>query len=99
MRRTHLRGHRNILKRLLVHAGGFNLGLIMRQLVGAGTPRGLQGRLGALTALLTALARLQDRRWAILPDATTLSLPTPSDTPDDLAVAGWPESVSYTTGC
>ena len=30
MRRTHLRGHRNILKRLLVHAGGFNLGLLMR---------------------------------------------------------------------
>ena len=30
MRRTHLRGHANILKRLLVHAGGFNLGLLMR---------------------------------------------------------------------
>ena len=39
---------RELLKRLLVHAGGFNLGLIMRQLVGAGTPRGLQGRLVAL---------------------------------------------------
>jgi hypothetical protein len=25
MRRTHLRGHTNILKRLLIHAGGFNL--------------------------------------------------------------------------
>src|SRR5713226_5378355 len=24
MRRTHLRGHANILKRLLIHAGGFN---------------------------------------------------------------------------
>ena len=32
MRRTHLRGHTNILKRLLIHAGGFNLGLLMRQL-------------------------------------------------------------------
>ena len=31
MRRTHLRGHDNILKRLLIHAGGFNLGLVMRQ--------------------------------------------------------------------
>ena len=30
MRRTHLRGHTNILKRLLIHAGGFNLGLVMR---------------------------------------------------------------------
>ena len=32
MRRTHLRGHPNILKRLLIHAGGFNLGLVMRQI-------------------------------------------------------------------
>src|ERR1700692_3260980 len=30
MRRTHLRGHTNILKRLLIHAGGFNLGLLLR---------------------------------------------------------------------
>ena len=43
MRRTHLRGHQNILKRLLVHAGAFNLGLLMRQAFGRGTPRGLQG--------------------------------------------------------
>ena len=47
LRRTHLRGHANILKRLLVHVGGFNLGLLMRTLFGVGTPRGLQGRLAA----------------------------------------------------
>src|SRR5881397_1209740 len=44
LRRTHLRGHQNILKRLLVHAGAFNLGLLMRKAFGRGTPRGLQGR-------------------------------------------------------
>ena len=33
MRRTHLRGHTNILKRLLIHASAFNLGLMMRQLI------------------------------------------------------------------
>ena len=44
MRRTHLRGHTNILKRQLIHAGGFNLGLVMRRLIGSGTPRGLQDR-------------------------------------------------------
>ena len=44
MRRVHLRGHSNILKRLLVHVCGFNLGLLMRQLTGVGTPRSLQGR-------------------------------------------------------
>jgi transposase len=39
MRRAHLRGHENILKRQLVHVGAFNLSLILRQLLGAGTPR------------------------------------------------------------
>lgn len=42
MRRVHLRGHGNIIKRLLIHACGFNLGLLMRTLYGIGTPRGLQ---------------------------------------------------------
>jgi hypothetical protein len=55
MRRVHLRGHSNILKRLLIHTGGFNLGLLMRQLIGVGTPRGLQGRLSAIVAALLAL--------------------------------------------
>jgi hypothetical protein len=55
MRRTHLRGHANILKRLLVHTGGFNLGLCMRTRFGIGTPRGLQGRWAAVLALLVAL--------------------------------------------
>jgi transposase len=42
MRRLHLRGRQNILKRLLLHIAGFNLSLVMRQLLGKGTPRGLQ---------------------------------------------------------
>ncbi|MGH8639414.1 MAG: transposase [Burkholderiales bacterium] len=60
MRRTHLRGHENILKRLLVHVGGFNLGLLMRTLIGVGTPRGLQGRLAAVLATLWALVKAAD---------------------------------------
>jgi hypothetical protein len=55
MRRVHLRGHDNILKRLLVHAAGANLSLLMRTLVGVGTPRSLQGRRGLLALLLQAL--------------------------------------------
>ncbi len=39
MRRTHLRKQENILKRLLIHVGGFNLSLIFRKMMGAGTPR------------------------------------------------------------
>jgi hypothetical protein len=55
MRRTHLRGHDNILKRLFVHGAGFNLGLVMRALIGVGTPRGLQGLLHACVTLLVTL--------------------------------------------
>jgi len=36
------------LKRLLIHIGGFNLGLLMGQLIGVGTPRGLQSRIAAI---------------------------------------------------
>jgi transposase len=51
MRRVHLRGRENILKRLVVHSGAANLGLLMRTLFGKGTPRGLQGRLQAIVSV------------------------------------------------
>jgi transposase len=54
MRRTHLRGHRNILKRLLIHVDAFNLGFFMRTLGIAGTPRRLQGRLALVFTLILA---------------------------------------------
>src|SRR5229473_2131205 len=63
MRRTHLRGHTNILKRLLIHAGGFNLGLVMRHLIGVGTPRGLQGRLAAVFAAVLTFIAVTQRRF------------------------------------
>ena len=55
MRRVHLRGHPNILKRLLVQVCGVNLGLLMRHLTGVGTPRSLQGRASALVEALIGL--------------------------------------------
>ena len=55
MRRTHLRHHDNILKRLLIHAAGTNLCLLMRTLTGVGTPRSLQGRTDLAAALLRAI--------------------------------------------
>jgi transposase len=39
MRRTWLRGRDNVAKRYLVHVAGHNLGLLMRALFGAGTPK------------------------------------------------------------
>jgi transposase len=44
MRRSTLRGHDNILKRLLIHVGAFNISLILRKMLGAGTPRELKNR-------------------------------------------------------
>ena len=41
MRRLHLRGRENILKRVVVQAGAFNLALLMRHLTGVGKPKGL----------------------------------------------------------
>jgi hypothetical protein len=57
MRRTHLRGHDNILKRLLIHVSGFNLGLVMRTLLGYGTPPGLRGRLSGLLKSFLGILR------------------------------------------
>jgi len=55
MRRLHLRGRGNILKRLLIHIAGFNLSLIMRKMLGAGTPRGVAALVKALRTLAKAL--------------------------------------------
>jgi transposase len=83
MRRTHLRGHANILKRLLVHAGAFNLGLLMRKTFGRGTPRGLQGRQCsdrlleiAAGVLITSLWALADRVSRLLPPVSRLVSPS-----------------------
>ena len=65
MRRTHLRGHTNILKRLLIHVAGCNLSLFMRSFYGVGTPRGLQGFAAAPVALLSALTTLLRPLWRL----------------------------------
>jgi transposase len=55
MRRAWLRGRENLRKRYLVHVAGYNLGLILRLLLGAGTPRAFAARASAhLVTLLTA---------------------------------------------
>lgn len=45
LRRVHVRRTVNVLKRALLQAATYNLGLLMRALTGVGTPRSLQGRL------------------------------------------------------
>jgi transposase len=56
MRRTHLRKRNNILKRLLFHAVGFNLALLLRERYGIGKPRTLQGTSDAIVLLRIAVA-------------------------------------------
>jgi transposase len=63
MRRTHLRGHPNILKRLLIHVAGFNLALVMRKRFGLGKPRRLQGLLSVLLRLSFACREFLTSLW------------------------------------
>ena len=89
MRRVHLRGHPNILKHVLVHICGFNLGLLMRQLTGVGTPpRSLQGRAAAaVDALMASLSHL----WTLVsPSWARDALDQPDSSRVDL-VTGWHE--------
>jgi transposase len=55
MRRTHLKGQKNILKRLLFHAVGFNLALLVRKSSGIGKPRTLQSLSDAILLLQIAM--------------------------------------------
>jgi hypothetical protein len=55
MRRCHLRGRENILKCQLAHVSAFNLSLVMRQLLGAGTPRELKNRATVLVLKILGL--------------------------------------------
>jgi transposase len=71
MRQVFVRGSDNVLKRVLVQAAAFNIGLLLRKLSGWGKPRQPQGRRNALTALLLAVSAVRRgfravRNWAEL---------------------------------
>lgn len=83
MRRVHLRGRENILKRLVVHSGAANLGLLMRKLFDKGTPRALAA---ALTGKISA-AKASLRVWP----ATAIMI---SKLCDFLARASSPQIIS-----
>jgi transposase len=106
MSRTHLRRHDNIIKRLLIHAGAFNLGLVMRKISGCGTPRGLQGRLNmylfVLQLLSRGLQRLMPSQWrqSELPSVTLLASVTPYRIPLFCPNSGAPFfKIRSTTAC
>ena len=68
MRQVHLRGHNNILKRLIVHCAAFNLSILMRKVCGVGKPRVLQGRRSApISGLEAAFSGLRRPFEALSP--------------------------------
>jgi transposase len=100
MRRVHLRGHTNILKRVLLHTAALNLGLLMRTLYGVGTPRSLQGRVAALLRCVWSFIRRPETLWDVI-----WTMYRPSTSPTDLLAHREirPPALSvetvFTTGC
>lgn len=62
LRRLHVRGRENVRKKLLLQATACNLALLLRQTLGAGTPRGLHDR---VRVLFLAILRL----WLVVAGA------------------------------
>ena len=56
-RRTRLRGRDNVSKRYLIHAAAANLGLVLRTILGHGTPRGIAEMAVAFLTLMLRLTR------------------------------------------
>ncbi len=74
MRRTWLRGRENVHKRYLLHVAGHNLSLLMRQLIGAGTPReAVAGGYGCIFVLIPGCAKRDSCRTWSLPGLTRQS--------------------------
>jgi transposase len=99
MRRTHLRGHKNILKRQLIHVGAFNLSLILRQLLGAGTPREWRNRANILFLLIPFRLIRWKRRNRLRKSQYSISYAKSLASPRT-RVRRWPcqKSATYTTG-
>ena len=99
MRRTHLRKHQNILKRQLIHVGAFNLSLILRQLLGAGTPREWRNRGGMLLLLLYFLLTRREARNRLYRSRNSISRVNSLAGPRSRTCRwSYPKSAACTTG-
>ena len=59
------------MKRLLIQVSGFNLGMLMRQQLGVGTPRGLQGQIYLVLLLILSLWKRLHGLFSLIPTAQT----------------------------
>ena len=77
LRRVYVRGRENVAKRYVLHAAAFNLGLLLRHLIGVGKPRCLQGARATLQAALqtahAAACTLLTTLWLLLTGSPTRS--------------------------
>jgi hypothetical protein len=100
MRRVYLRGHQNILKRVLLHARAMNLGLLMRSLFGLGSSRGLQGRLAAFVLVIGSFVPDSETRWLRLPHFCRLSTSTSDfNTCGKVGPIRFAQISTFATGC
>ncbi len=76
MRRVHLRGRENILKRILVHYAALNLALILRQKFGQGTPRSRRTGLRHTLPLKSCSSASRWRFKRIMNSVSWISSPT-----------------------
>jgi transposase len=91
MRRTWLRGRDNVAKRYLVQVAGYNLGLLMRALFGAGTPKAAADLrlfwLAAGDGLLVVLLLCPESGPGAAPAAAPAALALVTVTPDNGALS------------
>jgi hypothetical protein len=100
LRRCHLRGRENILKRQLVHVGAFNLSLILRKLLGAGTPRELKNRAVSLVLRLFLWIACQfSPDGALEPGSAAAAAPPSANSAVKLHTPPYRNSAHCTTGC
>lgn len=99
MRRCTLHGRKNILKRLLIHVGAFNISLVLRKMLGAGKPRELNNRMAELVS--GSIERLINHfRYNREPNFNTRPAKTSLDT-DHFITVRWDigsEMINCTTG-
>jgi hypothetical protein len=103
LRRTHLRGRERVQKRYLIHIAGFNLGLMMRLALGAGTPKELAARSGFLFWLIDPTAGLVILH-ILPPEAppgpqSSAPRPAPSELRSDPSSASDAQPPASSTGC
>mgnify|MGYP001350208629 CR=1 FL=1 len=71
-RRSWIRGITEVAKRYLMQVAAHNLGVILRKLLGVGTPRGLGSAAGALRNLFGAIRVLLTGLWISIRSAGRL---------------------------